>query len=649
MAGRIEGLQTDLLKERNANQDLRAQLQELLAEKDSLKTKVSASALSPCNTTQHSKSHSERELKLLKRQYDDLLAAKLRAEEKHKADLRKLNTYKAYVRSGDFQQHMTAQSKAGLTEEEKRQRGDEINDIYERKVKPEEVDNSEETIRGDTRDLVAQSDKENQKTPVPEVRTRRNPHSVFPLSPIGVLPQSTPEMQSNREPLTIASSSRTLVANPRVSLHLKTLILKPHVPPPSGAILIPSSSDTEDALFPGSDPFPIEITPFVAPKRPTSSMSMSETEDDSSQELFPLLKDPPPIPVKAPPPTQESRKRPQVPFTPQPTQDRKPLIMTAIPHNVTLRAGDRSTSSQQPGSLPLVQQFPLSKPRHSDSGIKSIPANITDEQRPAKKRRVSNPGPGPSSAPLVSMDESGTSLATALYVGGDTPSPRRKDTNTSTGRKSKSTVKDSGKGKQRELIKVLTKTPVVKTPVVNARATSSKQLADYSAYKGRGRYAHDNTDGNTSINANFTIDPSRNGGKNFQYDEVVRGRTDRQRMEAGDCECCRDYYKQVGPMPPRLQAPLWRTPPSSPHESKPCLRSGSAQTESADITSHKQAISRHRYHWAPASTPPSYWSIGFPNTQEVNSINEKAREMHQQKQKLVQDEANKNSGRYKKR
>ncbi|KAJ7268682.1 DNA repair protein endonuclease SAE2/CtIP C-terminus-domain-containing protein [Mycena haematopus] len=245
----------------------------------------------------------------------------------------------------------------------------------------------------------------------------------------------------------------------------------------------------------------------------------------------------------------------------------------------------------------------------------------------------------------MSMGESGTSVATALYVSGDTPSPRRrkdKDKSASTGRKLKGTVRESGKGKQRELLKTLTKTPV------NAHASSSKQLADYSVYKGRGRYASDNTDGNTTINAKFSIDPLRNGGKNFQYDEVVRRRADRQCMQAGDCECCRDYYQQIGPMPPRLQAPLWRTPPSSPHESKPCLQPGSAQ-ESADITSHKQTISRHRHHWAPASTPPSYWSIGFPNTQEVGSINKQAREMHQQKHKIVQEEANKNNGRFKKR
>jgi len=46
--------------------------------------------------------------------------------------------------------------------------------------------------------------------------------------------------------------------------------------------------------------------------------------------------------------------------------------------------------------------------------------------------------------------------------------------------------------------------------------------------------------GNKTINAEFVIDPARNRGLDFQYDEVVRTKEDRRRMDAGDCECCRD-------------------------------------------------------------------------------------------------------------
>ncbi|KAJ6499001.1 hypothetical protein C8R45DRAFT_1093270 [Mycena sanguinolenta] len=640
LLGRLAGFQTDLLKERKTKKELLAQVQGLTAERDALKAKVSDSAvLSPLNATHQSKS----EL-LLQRRYDDLLAAKLSAEARYEADYRTFNAHKAYMRSAEIQ-ILEAQYKADLshlTKDEKTRRRNEIMALWEKKVQEiEAAENSKERIRDENSasfplaandyftyepedPATVQSDKENQNTPVPVVRKRLvSQPPRLPLSSVGAVLQSTPKVQPAE--LLPTASSRTLTPNPRS--HLGS---KPH-PPPTGIILIPSSSDTEEPQNPDSDPFPIVFAPFIDPARPVSSMSMSETEDDSSQEFRP----PPKVPsmaVKAPPPTQE---------------DLKPLIKTSVSYNITPQLGDRSTSSQQPDSLRLMDQRAKSRTRHSDGSVKpSTPADITSKERPTKKRRLSSPGPGPSSGRRMSMDKSGTSAATAFYVSEDTPSPPRrqdKDRSASTGRKVKGTVKDSGKGKQRELFKTLTKTPV------HAQASSSKQLADYSAYKGRGRYANDNTDGNTTINANFTIDPVRNGGKNFQYDEVVRGRADRQHMEAGDCECCRDYYQQIGPMPPRLQAPLWRTPPSSQDESKPCLRTGSVPKESADITSHKQTISRHRHHWAPTSTPPSYWSIGFPNTQEVVSINEKAREMHQQKQKIVQEEANKDGGRFKKR
>ncbi|KAJ7924465.1 hypothetical protein B0H13DRAFT_2266774 [Mycena leptocephala] len=173
-----------------------------------------------------------------------------------------------------------------------------------------------------------------------------------------------------------------------------------------------------------------------------------------------------------------------------------------------------------------------------------------------------------------------------------------------------------------------------------ANTSGSKQLTDYSAFKGRGRYGKTPA-GNDTINASYAIDPARNGGVDFQYDAVVRGKEDRRRMEGGDCECCRDYYEAIGPLPSRLQPPLWRSPPNSPEKRKPCRNGGRDDS----ITSHKQAISRHRHNWAQGSTPPSYWNIGFPNTQEAKDINERAAEMHKQKMRKVQEEAE-NGGRY---
>ncbi|KAJ7226078.1 hypothetical protein GGX14DRAFT_131581 [Mycena pura] len=203
-----------------------------------------------------------------------------------------------------------------------------------------------------------------------------------------------------------------------------------------------------------------------------------------------------------------------------------------------------------------------------------------------------------------------------------------------------------------------------------AHTDASKQRTDYSVYKGRGRYGKTLAE-NDTINSSYAIDPARNGGVHFQYEEVVRGREDRTRLEGGDCECCREvsvcnslafdtmlklpqYYTAIGPLPARLQPPLWRSPPSSPKR-KPCRythpESGPRRNDATDgvaIAAHKQAISRHRHNWAQGSTPPSFWDISFPTTQEAESINARAEEIHQQKRRRVQEEAE-NGGRYYKR
>ena len=128
------------------------------------------------------------------------------------------------------------------------------------------------------------------------------------------------------------------------------------------------------------------------------------------------------------------------------------------------------------------------------------------------------------------------------------------------------------------------------------------------------------------------------------------------------------YYDGVGPLPSRLQPPLWRSPSVKPD--RPCLRQSHSlvpegqhppgslmrnekrsQTDTAldHVESHKKAISRHRHAWARADTPPGYWDIGFPDTQAVGDINEKAKQMHKKKKAEIDKEARNESGRYRRR
>ncbi|KIL58063.1 hypothetical protein M378DRAFT_87010, partial [Amanita muscaria Koide BX008] len=89
------------------------------------------------------------------------------------------------------------------------------------------------------------------------------------------------------------------------------------------------------------------------------------------------------------------------------------------------------------------------------------------------------------------------------------------------------------------------------------------------------------------------------------------------------------YYEVVGPLPSLVQPPLWRSPETKKKKTGPPRSTGQHKRHVSDshagIEDHKRLISRHRHHWARAVTPPGYWDIGFPSTQETEKINEKAR------------------------
>ncbi len=80
------------------------------------------------------------------------------------------------------------------------------------------------------------------------------------------------------------------------------------------------------------------------------------------------------------------------------------------------------------------------------------------------------------------------------------------------------------------------------------------------------------------------------------------------------------------------------------------MNSGEKSKEQAGVSAHRQAVSRHRAQWERAQTPPGYWDIGFPDTQAVEKINERAAELHRQKRARVAKEAAKQvGGQYRRR
>ncbi|KAJ3826553.1 hypothetical protein F5880DRAFT_76917 [Lentinula raphanica] len=217
-----------------------------------------------------------------------------------------------------------------------------------------------------------------------------------------------------------------------------------------------------------------------------------------------------------------------------------------------------------------------------------------------------------------------------------------------------------------------------------SKATPKGPLGGYMKYKGRGRYGKEinRGDEDATINEMYEIDPEQNAGLQFPFEEVVRGKGNRRRLIGGDCDDCREYYAAVGPMPQRLQPPLWKSPvkesPQGGPSSRPCphhrTSASSKKRERLDdnespfddsiinspsrhnrprnaseISAHKQDISRHRALWETGNEPPGYWEIGFPSTQRADEINKDAREMERRKRKKVEEEAATEGGRYRRK
>ncbi|KZT64437.1 hypothetical protein DAEQUDRAFT_769724 [Daedalea quercina L-15889] len=252
-----------------------------------------------------------------------------------------------------------------------------------------------------------------------------------------------------------------------------------------------------------------------------------------------------------------------------------------------------------------------------------------------------------------------------------TPGSRHsKRTPTKSSPSSRTSTPRRRKGKER-----LLGTPTRRTPGTRERLGKENPSAtggrpqDYSAYKGRGRYAVGARGDADTINARYEVNADENNGVGHQFEEVVRDKERRKRLHGADCECCREYYRAVGKLPPRPQAPLWRSPhatptkstasarkhladaagvPNSPHKSRRTSDSDEDEEEEAAIADHVQQISRHRQQWERPKTPPGYWEIAFPDTQETAAINQQAKEMHEQKMTRIEEEANR-GGRYKKR
>ncbi|KAI0772953.1 DNA repair protein endonuclease SAE2/CtIP C-terminus-domain-containing protein [Trametes elegans] len=531
------------------------------------------------------------ELDALKQRYADLEKAKKANDEKHAEDFTRWRNFKNWL----LNEELKAQASERPTKR--------------RKIDPEDEDEGDKENGPPTSpSRLSKSERERRFGRIREQFLKKGPR-LGPLTPKRV---ASPVPGSSRKKAPVlgtrnlnSSSSSTPSSSPSVPVPSPSTPPANLAPPPRRAKRSPSieipqldvhaSSETEPDSQPTTYVYPSQLDviapsshiPQKRPRSPVHDPSSSETEQESQGPDF--------------------------------------VYPSQIVQNVPAHIPDMT-----PKSRPIVR-----------GGVQLLtPISVARPQQPAKAKNKGEQQPVSSSSTVTS----GASIPSDPFRTDPAP-PQPADvklrlpgTPVSLGPK---------KGKEWTVKMEDSENDENAAPSTSSARLEKKYPDDYSVFKGRGRYGEELKAGKDTINALYQLDPEQNDGVGYQYGEVVRDKQRRKKMHGGDCECCRDYYEVVGPLPSRAQAPLWRSPESTPPKPPRGDSSGEVGVDAA-IEEHKGAISRHREHWPRAKTPPGYWNIGFPDTQEVAAMNAEAVRMHEQKRAMVAEEAER-GGRFKRR
>ncbi|GAA5917402.1 hypothetical protein JCM5296_000207 [Sporobolomyces johnsonii] len=142
------------------------------------------------------------------------------------------------------------------------------------------------------------------------------------------------------------------------------------------------------------------------------------------------------------------------------------------------------------------------------------------------------------------------------------------------------------------------------------------------------------------------LNPERNDGVKHAYKEVVRNKAKRQSMLAEACGQCQAYYERAG-----------KPPPAGPCGHNVSNNNGSKRTSSSLMKSflderaqqaqdRLQRDGRHRVQQRTVPDPPSFWEMGFPNTQQVEDINREARQLKEETRAWQEAQAQEKNGLY---
>ncbi|GAA6024625.1 hypothetical protein JCM11491_002879 [Sporobolomyces phaffii] len=121
------------------------------------------------------------------------------------------------------------------------------------------------------------------------------------------------------------------------------------------------------------------------------------------------------------------------------------------------------------------------------------------------------------------------------------------------------------------------------------------------------------------------LNPDRNQGQKHAFKETERRKAVRQAMVAEACGNCKAYYdRKKQPVP--IGHCNHTVPPTEAALKNPS-KGGWLDTRAAEAEKRMQQDSRHRAAQRSVPEPPDYWQMGFPNTQQAEQINARAKQL----------------------
>ncbi|KAG6867678.1 hypothetical protein C0993_012486 [Termitomyces sp. T159_Od127] len=536
----------------------------LLQRLDSLEALRTNENKTTATTTENTISRLEQEIKHLQDRYDGLLRVKERAAERYKLDYARWKKVKEWMFDDDGFMEENEQLDDVNDEEKKRRLKKRIKMKKRMLMEIDEGEIPTPSPFPKPPPLGGIENKENQTPPrpvpahsqsparrIPSLRNKildavahpKPPSSSPNLFNEGFLSRSLPLKAQRPSILRNVNSDPPSSPSPRdptaASPHSSPTVVGTASKPACNKFLnsvaqtnVPLSSPS----VPNSSSFrkPLVFEPVTAVRpRKTSTHGKQESEieqsqpslakqqdavsSDTEEDVQVINVDPSPVaaPIVQPSPPQAGLTIPSIPTSPAPI----------------LSSETEPDSQSQMFSLPFFDPTPCPA-RPAKASL--LPSQIQTAPVPAqaafpRDRRV-----------VSSEDEESLRARKAWRVSEDLAMTARELKSTVTseeGKEEKGKEREERerekKGKESDVDGELDVEVPSSTPANPPPSTAQRRIEDYSAYKGRGRYGK-NAAPKDTINAQFEINPARNGGLNYKYDEVVRGKRDRKQMEAGD-------------------------------------------------------------------------------------------------------------------